>query len=137
MFEDDNVNTMQDALNLFENVSNQRWFDNTPIILFLNKKDLFAHKILEHPLTECESFSDYIGTQDFEACSEYIKQQFIQRAPPKKHIDFYITTATDPLNVEMVFKSVAEIVLKQNIKESYEHSIFFFYLSIYLYIYYT
>ena len=118
MFEDDSVNTMEDALDLFRDVSNQRWFDNASIILFLNKKDLFAHKILKHPLTECGAFADYTGAQDFETCSEYIKQQFIQRAPPNKHIDSYITTATDPLNVEMVFKSVAEIVFKENLKHS-------------------
>ena len=32
-------------MRLFESICNSRWFINTSIILFLNKKDLFAEKI--------------------------------------------------------------------------------------------
>merc|ERR1712190_370433 len=37
LFEDESTNRMQEALNLFEEISNSPWFKDTSIILFLNK----------------------------------------------------------------------------------------------------
>merc|ERR1712099_180531 len=50
MFEDDTTNAMLDSVDLFEEICNLRWFINTAMILFLNKKDLFAAKIQKVPL---------------------------------------------------------------------------------------
>lgn len=38
-------NRLEEALNLFEEICNSKWFENTSIILFLNKEDLFRDKI--------------------------------------------------------------------------------------------
>jgi len=57
MFEDDTVNAMIDSLELFREICNLQWFVTTPIILFLNKKDLFEKKIHIIPLTVC--FNEY------------------------------------------------------------------------------
>ena len=51
---------MQESLKLFDSICNNKWFGDTSIILFLNKKDLFEEKILRSPLTIC--FSEYAGT---------------------------------------------------------------------------
>ena len=45
LFELDYVITMQEALNLFDEIINSRWFKRTALILFLNKADLFKIKI--------------------------------------------------------------------------------------------
>jgi ATP/ADP translocase len=45
LFEDANVNRMEEALNLFQEVANSKWFVTTSIILFLNKRDLFEEKV--------------------------------------------------------------------------------------------
>ena len=50
---------MDEALRLFNSILNNKWFLDTSVILFLNKKDLFQDKIKEKPLVEC--FSDYRG----------------------------------------------------------------------------
>ena len=50
---------MDEALRLFNSILNNKWFLDTSVILFLNKKDLFQDKIKEKPLAEC--FSDYRG----------------------------------------------------------------------------
>jgi len=50
---------MQESLKLFDSICNNKWFTDTSIILFLNKKDLFEAKIQKSPLTVC--FSEYIG----------------------------------------------------------------------------
>ena len=50
---------MQESLKLFDSICNNKWFGDTSIILFLNKKDLFEEKILRSPLTIC--FPEYTG----------------------------------------------------------------------------
>ena len=45
LFEDDTTNRVIEALNLFDEICNSRWFTETSIILFLNKRDLFMEKI--------------------------------------------------------------------------------------------
>ncbi len=52
-------NRMQESLKLFDSICNNKWFGDTSIILFLNKKDLFEEKILRSPLTIC--FPEYAG----------------------------------------------------------------------------
>ena len=56
-------NRMQESLKLFDSICNNKWFGDTSIILFLNKKDLFEEKILRSPLTIC--FPEYSGAQVF------------------------------------------------------------------------
>lgn len=52
-------NRMQESLKLFDSICNNKWFTDTSIILFLNKKDLFEEKIRKSPLTIC--FLEYTG----------------------------------------------------------------------------
>ena len=52
---------MDEALRLFNSILNNKWFLDTSVILFLNKKDLFQEKIKEKPLSEC--FVDYKGKE--------------------------------------------------------------------------
>ena len=53
-------NRMYESMKLFDSICNNRWFESTSIILFLNKKDLFSEKIVKSPLTIC--FPEYTGT---------------------------------------------------------------------------
>ncbi|VDQ17466.1 unnamed protein product [Trichobilharzia regenti] len=55
--EDQTTNRMHESLQLFDSICNSQWFVETSIILFLNKKDLFAEKIARSPLTVC--FPEY------------------------------------------------------------------------------
>ena len=50
-----------ESMNLFDSICNNKWFLETSIILFLNKKDLFEDKIKKSPLTIC--FPEYTGMQ--------------------------------------------------------------------------
>lgn len=50
---------MEESLKLFESIINNKWFLETSVILFLNKKDLFEEKISKFSLTIC--FPDYPG----------------------------------------------------------------------------
>ena len=53
-------NRMHESMKLFDSICNNKWFTETSIILFLNKKDLFEKKITKSPLTIC--FPDYTGS---------------------------------------------------------------------------
>ncbi len=54
---------MVESMKLFDSICNNRWFELTSIILFLNKKDLFADKIVKSPLTI--AFPEYSGKYNF------------------------------------------------------------------------
>lgn len=54
-------NRMIESMKLFDSICNNKWFVDTSIILFLNKKDLFEEKITRSPLTIC--FPEYSGTK--------------------------------------------------------------------------
>ncbi|CAN0403236.1 unnamed protein product, partial [Hapterophycus canaliculatus] len=45
LFEDASTNRMIEAMDLFNEICNNRFFSESSMILFLNKKDLFAEKI--------------------------------------------------------------------------------------------
>ena len=67
LFEDERINSMDDSLDLFKEICNLRWFEKTAMILFLNKKDLFAERIHEIPLTTWDpTFAD--DCTDYDAC---------------------------------------------------------------------
>lgn len=53
-------NRMHESLKLFDSICNNKWFKETSIILFLNKKDIFEKKITKSPLSIC--FPEYTGT---------------------------------------------------------------------------
>jgi len=57
--EDEEMNRMIESMKLFDSICNNKWFVETSIILFLNKKDLFEEKIAKSPLTIC--FPEYTG----------------------------------------------------------------------------
>src|SRR6185436_17702901 len=71
LYEDENTNRIVEALNLFEEICNSRWFRETSMILFLNKRDLFADKIQSVPLELY--FPDYKGGGDVESARAFMQ----------------------------------------------------------------
>ena len=65
LFEDYKMNAMTDQLELFDSIINNQALQKTSMILFLNKKDLFAESIREGvPLSICFSAENgWNGTQ--------------------------------------------------------------------------
>lgn len=90
LYEDNLVNRLMEALNLFEEMCNSRWFDQKSIILFLNKRDLFQEKIAYKDLRQPNPnpfasdkepilFADYTGGCNYEAALRYIVNKFLSR----------------------------------------------------------
>ena len=57
--EDSLTNRIKESIQLFGNIATNRWFENTSLVLFLNKTDLFAKKIVTTPLSD--TFPEYEG----------------------------------------------------------------------------
>jgi len=114
LFEDDQVNRMQESLELFGEICNSKWFTRTSIVLFLNKRDLFKQKIAEKDLT-C-LFPDYTGGKDYEAGLKFIQEKFMSmNKNSNKKIFVYPTCATDTQHVRIVFDAAKEIIISQNL----------------------
>lgn len=109
LYEDDTTNRMHESIKLFKEICNTKWFANTSMILFLNKKDLFAEKIKKTDLNVC--FPEYNGGNDYEAASEFIRETFLAQNETKKPIYHHLTCATDTKNVEIVFLAVRDSIL--------------------------
>uniref|UniRef100_A0AAQ5YID7 Guanine nucleotide-binding protein G(s) subunit alpha n=1 Tax=Amphiprion ocellaris TaxID=80972 RepID=A0AAQ5YID7_AMPOC len=57
--EDNQTNRLQEALNLFKNIWNNRWLRTISVILFLNKQDLLAEKVLAGKSKIEEYFTEF------------------------------------------------------------------------------
>jgi len=113
--EDHSQNRMHESLLLFKNICNSMWFQNTPIIIFLNKRDIFLEKIRNVDLKVC--FPDYDGGLDYDNASKFINKQFLgMNENPKKLLYTHFTCATDTDNIVVVFKAVKDIVLRQGLQ---------------------
>lgn len=117
LYEDENTNRMVEALNLFEEICNSRWFRETSMILFLNKRDLFAEKIQKVPLSQ--TFPDFDLENTYESGVEWIQQQFeIKNRNPDKQIYTHVTCATDTNNISAVFNAVKDIIIRKSLNEA-------------------
>lgn len=122
LFEDRDMNRLEEAIKLFDEICNSRWFVEVPIILFLNKRDLFESKFLEEkvPLNVSGFFpSAPEGNDDIKTAIEWIAQMFLAKNKnPSKPIYTYTTTATDINNIRKVFDVCKSIILKKNLVSS-------------------
>ncbi|XP_066997185.1 guanine nucleotide-binding protein G(i) subunit alpha isoform X1 [Anabrus simplex] len=115
--EDEEMNRMIESMKLFDSICNSKWFVETSIILFLNKKDLFEEKIAKSPLTIC--FPEYTGSNTYEEAAAYIQMQFenLNKRKDQKEIYTHFTCATDTNNIQFVFDAVTDVIIKNNLKD--------------------
>jgi GTPase SAR1 family protein len=119
LYEDANVNRMHESLDVWADIVNNPNFKRTPIILFLNKHDLFLEKIPKVKLNVC--FPEYEGKAgDSHAAEEYIRQKFVDRRGGDVDGEFFChyTNATDTKNIEVVWKDCRNIILMRSLQGS-------------------
>eukprot|EP01119_Soliformovum_irregulare_P005727 TRINITY_DN17478_c0_g1_i1.p1 TRINITY_DN17478_c0_g1~~TRINITY_DN17478_c0_g1_i1.p1 ORF type:complete len:368 (+),score=64.84 TRINITY_DN17478_c0_g1_i1:68-1105(+) len=110
--EDETQNRMKESLLLFDEVCNSHYFRNTTFILFLNKVDLFKEKIKRVDLSTI--FENYSGGDDFEAASQFIRSRFLEQNQSPHQIYTHFTCAINTESIELVFKTVREIIVKKS-----------------------
>jgi len=119
LYEDEKMNRMEETLNLFDEICNSRWFRETSIILFLNKRDMFEEKIQKVPLKVCPVFADYCGANDYASGCDLISEAFQSKnRNPEKVIYSHVTCATDTSNVAAVFNAVKDIIIRKSLGEA-------------------
>jgi len=85
LFEDTRKNRMHESLELYEKITNNALFADTPIFLFLNKKDIFEKMVQEADMKE--AFPEYDGGLQMHPALEFIKKQFSSKMPPTKKME--------------------------------------------------
>ncbi|VFV33308.1 guanine nucleotide-binding protein subunit [Lynx pardinus] len=117
LVESDNENRMEESKALFRTIITYPWFQNSSVILFLNKKDLLEDKILHSHLVDY--FPEFDGPQrDAQAAREFILKMFVDLNPDSDKIIYsHFTCATDTENIRFVFAAVKDTILQLNLKE--------------------
>ncbi|KAF8372883.1 hypothetical protein PRIPAC_79312 [Pristionchus pacificus] len=111
------MNRMIESMRLFDSICNNKWFTETSIILFLNKKDLFEDKIKRSPLNI--AFPEYPGANTYEEAAAYIQTQFegLNKRKGGATIYSHFTCATDTNNIRFVFDAVTDIIIQDNLRQ--------------------
>ena len=114
-------NRMVESQKLFQIITGSDFFRKTSIILFLNKKDLLEEEIQFSDLVD--HFPEYDGpTHDAIAAREFILKMYEHLNPIwGRQIFSHFTCATDTENMRIVFKSVKNTILLQNIEDISHH----------------
>lgn len=117
LVESDNENRMEESKALFRTIITYPWFQNSSVILFLNKKDLLEDKVLHSHLVDY--FPEFDGPQrDAQAAREFILKMFVDLNPDSDKIIYsHFTCATDTENIRFVFAAVKDTILQLNLKE--------------------
>ena len=123
---------LDEAITLFDQIVNSKWFKQTSMILFLNKKDLFLDKISDKDGKKGKVVKDYLKVPDAMAqhaellegndeakLHEYFKNWFMSQKKNKKQTVYtHVTTATDTNNITVVFNAIVNMILEKNMKEA-------------------
>ncbi|XP_065052777.1 guanine nucleotide-binding protein G(t) subunit alpha-3-like [Rhopilema esculentum] len=110
--DDPNVNSMGESLSVFESVVNLTYFQDTPLVLFLNKKDLLSKKVKAVSLAD--HFQDYKGPDDNpHEVVGYIKSKFLHKIKDKSRpVKVHIICATNTRDVKKAFEISLDWVLE-------------------------
>ena len=110
------TNRMLETIELFRSVCVNRAFENTSILLFLNKKDVFAEKIQYSDIAAQRPFNDYDGpAKDYDQGVLYFIQKFKDCLMDDNFNDSFIhvTCATDTNQMQFVLDATRTIVMKE------------------------
>jgi len=118
--EDDSVNRMNEALNLFDSVCNSRWFSKTSMILFLNKIDIFKTKVVHSPVQHYfpEFVTPHSNAEVWKPSADFFRKKFLDlNQNPSKQVYVHLTCATDTSQIRHVLANVHDIIIQKNLNE--------------------
>ncbi|XP_010767382.1 guanine nucleotide-binding protein G(s) subunit alpha, partial [Notothenia coriiceps] len=132
--EDNQTNRLQEALNLFKNIWNNRWLRTISVILFLNKQDLLAEKVLAGKSKIDEYFPEFARyTTPDDATPEpgedprvtrakyFIRDEFLRISTASgdgRHYCYpHFTCAVDTENIRRVFNDCRDIIQRMHLRQ--------------------
>eukprot|EP01133_Synstelium_polycarpum_P007755 gene7755-9093_t len=103
-------NRMTEHLNLFEEIVNNRYFFNTPVVLLLNKHDIFAEKLNTVPLSQ--HFPEFKGANNALEAYSFLSNQFRVRDqyPHNKRLFIHSYCATNGEQHQDFFQYVKKML---------------------------
>lgn len=112
--EDGRTNRVLESINLFTEIMNSEWFTRTPLVLFLNKCDLFADKLRRVPLNVL--FPKYSGSASYQHACEFLCREFVKRrANPNKVIHIHVVSAIQIDLIKTAMDSVKTMIVEQSL----------------------
>ncbi|RXG58974.1 Guanine nucleotide-binding protein subunit alpha-13, partial [Armadillidium vulgare] len=121
LLEDRTTNRLEESLNIFSTIANNRSFRDVSIILFLNKTDLLIQKVRARQSNIAHYFTDFVGNpHDERDVQQFILQKFVeqrrQETSARRPLFHHFTTAVDTENIKVVFNSVKDTILQKNLE---------------------
>lgn len=115
--EDKTRNRLDESLAVFKALVNMSFFQETSVVLFLNKEDLFNDKAVKIDLGDFHP--KYKGGLDKDKAREYINGCFKKRVLDKEKVLYtHVTTATNTESVKFVWGAVKHILLSNNLSST-------------------
>ncbi|KAJ4936758.1 hypothetical protein JOQ06_001344, partial [Pogonophryne albipinna] len=132
--EDNNTNRLREALDLFRSIWNNRWLRTISVILFLNKQDMLAEKVLAGKSKIEDYFPEYARyTIPNEATPEpgedprvtrakfFIRDEFLRISTASgdgRHYCYpHFTCAVDTENIRRVFNDCRDIIQRMHLRQ--------------------
>ncbi|XP_072324485.1 guanine nucleotide binding protein (G protein), alpha activating activity polypeptide, olfactory type 2 isoform X1 [Scyliorhinus torazame] len=132
--EDNNTNRLREALDLFKSIWNNRWLRTISVILFLNKQDLLAEKVLAGKSKIEDYFPEYIRyTTPDDATPEpgedtrvtrakyFVRDEFLRISTASgdgRHYCYpHFTCAVDTENIRRVFNDCRDIIQRMHLRQ--------------------
>jgi len=114
--DDQRQNCLIESTDIFELICNNKALVGVSIILFLNKTDLLAEKIIDTSIADYfPSFSD--NPHSLTDVQQFEVSMFDRRRKDRSQLLYHhFTTAVDTENCLMVFRDVRDTILQQNIR---------------------
>jgi hypothetical protein len=115
LFEDEKTNRMQESLDVFAGIINSNFFSSTPIILFLNKRDILSLKVSQGTLPSV-IFPEYSGGNDHSKAASFIEQKYLEQIKQNpgskpRRIFTHFVTSIDTENLSRVWNDCRKIIV--------------------------
>ena len=120
LLEDRKTNRLMESCDIFEAIVNNKTFANVSIILFLNKSDLLAEKVLHSSIKDYfpHNFPSTSDPKNLEDVKKFELELFNgRRRELSRPLFHHFTTAIDTANIKRVFAATKETILQDNIND--------------------
>ena len=110
-------NQMKESLIIFEQIIKLEEANAVPILLLLNKVDLFKKKMIQKPI--CDTFPEYSGSLGCVTACNFFADEFAKRDERRMGtLRICVTSAVEPTMFEGTVESVKSLLIaeKPNLK---------------------
>ncbi len=104
LFEAPDQFRIQEALDMLRDISHLDTFADTPLFIFLNKKDLFEKMILQEDMKA--AFPDYTGGCKLAPALAFIEEKLREQLPPGRTVHIEVVTSVMKRDIKCAFEEV-------------------------------